>query len=163
MVTVLVLASCHSFPGPSSLSSLIERTGCTVDFYSPDCSPSRTTLASHFASISSDTSPLTSTSKSTSTRTRTYATTSIFSLEESWTSNHDSVMKTDFQDTDQCEMKSQSSTESQTFELSPIDFISEKGCFWSKWGGKVDIILTFNSYLESLQPTLNDRGFTEVT
>lgn len=39
-ITVLQLAPCHSFPGFSLLPALIERTGCTVRVFSPDCSPS---------------------------------------------------------------------------------------------------------------------------
>jgi hypothetical protein len=38
-VVVLLLAPCHSFPGYGLLSELIEDTGCTVELYSPDCSP----------------------------------------------------------------------------------------------------------------------------
>jgi hypothetical protein len=36
---VLLLAPCHSFPGFGLLSELIETTGCAVELYSPDCSP----------------------------------------------------------------------------------------------------------------------------
>lgn len=36
---MLLLAPCHSFPGFGLLSELIETTGCTVELYSPDCSP----------------------------------------------------------------------------------------------------------------------------
>lgn len=39
-VVVLLLAPCHSFPGFGLLPSLIERTGWTVQLFSPDCSPS---------------------------------------------------------------------------------------------------------------------------
>ena len=51
-VVVLLLAPCHSFPGFGLLSELIERTGCTVELYSPDCSPissSSSTPSTHSA------------------------------------------------------------------------------------------------------------------
>ena len=62
----------------------------------------------------------------------------------------------------QCEIERIPSTESKMFELSPINFINEKNSFWKEWGTKADFILTFDSYLISLNKTLIERGFIEV-
>ena len=63
---------------------------------------------------------------------------------------------------DQCEIERIPLTESKMFELSPINFINEKNSFWKEWGTKADFILTFDSYLVSLNKTLIERGFIEV-
>ena len=62
----------------------------------------------------------------------------------------------------QCEIERIPLTESKMFELSPINFINEKNSFWEEWGTKADFILTFDSYLVSLNQTLIERGFIEV-
>jgi hypothetical protein len=53
-------------------------------------------------------------------------------------------------------------TQSKQFEKSPIVFINETNHLWSKYGNKIDFILTFNSYYEELRPILSDRGFKQV-
>ena len=164
-VTVLVLATCHSFPGPSSLSLLTERTGCTIRFYSPDCSPSTTS----FTSTSTSTS-ISSSSTSSSNEANVHSDSSTFKkytyskdscqLMENGTENENENDK--LSQYNQCEIERIPLTESKMFELSPINFINEKNSFWEEWGTKADFILTFDSYLISLNETLIDRGFIEV-
>ena len=153
-MTVLVLTTCHSFPGPSSLSLLIERSGCTINLYSPDCSPS--TATSTYTSLSS--------SATTAVAPNIHSDPSIFNEH---TNPEDSYQYMENENeklsqNGQCDIARTPSTESKLFESSPINFIHENNNFWIEWGMKADFILTFDSYLVSLNQTLVDRGFTEV-
>ena len=153
-MTVLVLTTCHSFPGPSSLSLLIERSGCTINLYSPDCSPS--TATSTYTSLSS--------SATTAVAPNIHSDPSIFNEH---TNPEDSYQYMENENeklsqNGQCDIARTPSTESKLFESSPINFIHENNNFWIEWGMKADFILTFDSYLVSLNQTLVDRGFMEV-
>lgn len=117
-VVVLLLAPCHSFPGYGLLAELIEHTGCTVELFSPDCSPTSTSTSSSSGSDRQEHSS---------------ASTAV----------------------------TPALSESKRFEADPALFIDPSGSFSSVWEG-ANYVLTFNSYMDDMWPTLHSQGFRLV-
>jgi hypothetical protein len=132
---VLLLAPCHSFPGFGLLSELIEDTGCTVELYSPDCSPTSNTTPNIPGQSS---------------------------LEQSDDTVRLQHSSTDDDDADAgAGVGISVLSESKRFEADPALFTDPHGSFSTAWE-HAQYVLTFNSYMDALWPALHSQGFTLV-